>query len=278
MDVPQTFASQILTELVHAGLATSKAGRGGGYRLASPPESISLLQVVEAGEGPLRAERCALGDGPCRWDTVCPLHETWGAATAALRDTLAKTNLATLVARDIAIEQGVYPIPADAHRHSSPFVDIDDWVHVEAPVEAVATQLERVDSWLLPHVKSAYAQAEMLRQQIDPSGLTWTAPSISIVIVATCTPSTNERVSLTWDAGGARGPSSRFEGELELIEIDAERTELHMRGHFRPPLSIASSDPALAERLSKATVRSALREIAHVIETSASNLIPATTA
>jgi len=116
MDVPQTYASQILARLVHAKLATAKAGRDGGYRLVRTPDSVSLLDVIEAGEGPLRAERCALGNGPCRWDAVCPLHETWGAAAAALRDTLAQTSLAALVARDEALEAGTYPTPPDSHR------------------------------------------------------------------------------------------------------------------------------------------------------------------
>jgi DNA-binding IscR family transcriptional regulator len=55
---------------------------------------------------------------------VCPLHETWGAATAALRDTLAGTSLATLAARDEAIEAGTYPVPTDSHRPGAPIVDI----------------------------------------------------------------------------------------------------------------------------------------------------------
>ena len=41
MAVPQTFASQILGELVRAEIAVSKAGREGGYRLALPPEKIA---------------------------------------------------------------------------------------------------------------------------------------------------------------------------------------------------------------------------------------------
>ncbi len=116
MAVPRTFASQILGELVRAEIAVSKAGREGGYRLALPPEKITVLEVVEAGEGPLRSERCALGEGPCRWDLVCPMHDTWSAATAALRDTLAQVTLATLAARDEAIEAGTYPTPAEPHR------------------------------------------------------------------------------------------------------------------------------------------------------------------
>ncbi len=119
MEVPQTFASQILADLVRAQLATSKAGKDGGYRLSRPPAEITMLEIIEAGEGPLRAERCALGNGPCHWDFVCPLHETWVGATAALRDTLAKATLATLVANDEALKAGTYLIPTDSHRQGA---------------------------------------------------------------------------------------------------------------------------------------------------------------
>lgn len=116
MGVPPTFASQILGELVRADIAVSRAGRDGGYRLTRPPEQINLLEIIEAGEGLLHAERCALGEGPCRWEQVCPLHETWQAATAALRQTLAEVDLATIATRDEALEAGTYPLPTDSHR------------------------------------------------------------------------------------------------------------------------------------------------------------------
>src|ERR1019366_9874119 len=67
-EVPAAFAPQILSDLVRAGLATSKAGRGGGYQLSRDAATITALEIVEAAEGPLAAERCALGGGPCKWE------------------------------------------------------------------------------------------------------------------------------------------------------------------------------------------------------------------
>jgi Rrf2 family iron-sulfur cluster assembly transcriptional regulator len=94
-------------------LAESRAGKDGGYRLSRRPDSISVLEVVEAGEGPLKPQRCALGDGPCRWEAVCPMHEIWSAATKAMCDELASTTLANLAARDLALERGEHLEPAD---------------------------------------------------------------------------------------------------------------------------------------------------------------------
>jgi len=119
VEVPRTWASQILADLVRVGLAVSKSGKEGGYRLTRSPKEISLLEIVEAGEGPLRAERCALGSGPCRWDDVCPLHDTWSRATEALRMVLDNTTLGELLERDEALEAGIYPVPEDSHRYLS---------------------------------------------------------------------------------------------------------------------------------------------------------------
>jgi Rrf2 family protein len=96
MGVPSTFASQILADLVHAGLASSKAGRDGGYRLRRPPAEISLLEVVEAAEGPLCPEECAAVDAACPLGASCPLRTTWQRAVGALRAVLATTTLADL--------------------------------------------------------------------------------------------------------------------------------------------------------------------------------------
>ena len=267
MDIPQTYASQILAALVHTKLAESKAGRGGGYRLLRAPGSVSLLDIVEAGEGPLRAERCALGDGPCRWNAVCPLHETWGAATAALRDTLAQTSLADLVARDKELEAGDYPIPLDSHRPGVVTVPIDDSVQVEASMSTVMRHLHAANSWLPSCVKESYAQAEAIRVSIDPSGLTWIPRSITTMAVSDHDSESTKRLRVTWEAGGAGGPASRFEGELDLRTVDPDRTHVRLHGIFRPPHQAAEADASLTDRLSRATVRSAMREIAHTIET-----------
>lgn len=100
MELPPSFTPQVLGLLARAGIAESKAGRGGGYRLARSPRRISMLEVVEAAEGPLANERCTLRGGPCRWDDHCAVHETWTRAREALRRQLARSSLAAVAAED----------------------------------------------------------------------------------------------------------------------------------------------------------------------------------
>lgn len=106
MDLPSGYTPQIMGILVRAGLVEAKAGRAGGYRLSRPPARISLLEVVEAAEGELIAERCTLSGGPCHWDDVCAVHPSWERATAALRASLSRARLSEIAATESALSQG----------------------------------------------------------------------------------------------------------------------------------------------------------------------------
>jgi len=55
-DIPERFLLKILKPLVSAGVLDSLKGPNGGYRLAKPAAKISLLEVVEAVDGPIRGQ------------------------------------------------------------------------------------------------------------------------------------------------------------------------------------------------------------------------------
>ena len=54
--VPRALARRIVTRLANAHLVIAGCGREGGLELARPPSEISLLDVIEAIEGPLTPE------------------------------------------------------------------------------------------------------------------------------------------------------------------------------------------------------------------------------
>jgi Rrf2 family protein len=264
-EVPRTFASQILADLVRAGLAVSRAGRDGGYRLSRSPGEISVLDVVEAAEGPLRAERCALGEGPCRWEAVCPLHETWTEATARLAELLAGTSLAEVAARDAVIEAGEYPVPADAHRSHAHAVALSDLVQVELPAPAVQGVLDGRRNW-----------SAVLGAAVHEVGELEGAASRPPPLVADCS---IEPLA----AGGAAGPASyllawrlsepggrsHFEGELHVDPVDAERCEMTVSGtwHQEGDDGVPATTEALGAR-SRRVLRGMLRRIAREVEES----------
>ncbi len=95
MAIPLHYTQEILTLLMKAGLVEARAGKQGGYRLLRQPSDISLLEVVEAAEGPLGLERCTISGGPCHWQaTVCAVHGAWEEANRAFTATLRGKSLA----------------------------------------------------------------------------------------------------------------------------------------------------------------------------------------
>jgi Rrf2 family protein len=120
MDIPLRYLTQILASLVQQGLLAAVAGPTGGYTLARPPQEISLLQVVEAAEGPIGLEQCVLRSGPCSWEDSCPVHIPWARAQSALAAQLAATSFADLAKSAAEIDAGTYVLPSDAPPHVVP--------------------------------------------------------------------------------------------------------------------------------------------------------------
>ncbi len=52
--IPERFLLKVLKPLVSAGLLYSVKGPNGGYRLAKQPKEITMLEVIEAVDGPIR--------------------------------------------------------------------------------------------------------------------------------------------------------------------------------------------------------------------------------
>ncbi len=116
MDMPLGFLHQVLQELQRTRLVISRPSRSGGYRLAKSAADITILDIVEALEGPIGAEECALRGGPCHWGEVCALHGVWSSAQEALTSQLASATLQQVANEDRALAEGTATIPENSHR------------------------------------------------------------------------------------------------------------------------------------------------------------------
>ena len=68
----------ILGELVQAGILKSTRGKGGGFRLARPPEEIRLFEIVQRFEpAPSAPRACPFGNQVCGDDSPCLAHTEW---------------------------------------------------------------------------------------------------------------------------------------------------------------------------------------------------------
>jgi Rrf2 family protein len=90
------FLSQAMTPLAERGWVRSEPGPSGGYLLTTDLYEVSVLDVIEAIEGPSDAGRCVLEDRPCGSSGPCVLHQPWQRARTQLLDELATSVLASL--------------------------------------------------------------------------------------------------------------------------------------------------------------------------------------
>lgn len=116
MDIPQRYLPQVVSPLISAGIVVTVSGPDGGYELSRPPKDVSLLDVIEAVDGPLEGDRCLLQGGPCDWDEVCPVHDAWLRAHRVLARELGRTTFAELARVDALLEAGTLSV-APGSRH-----------------------------------------------------------------------------------------------------------------------------------------------------------------
>lgn len=91
--IPPSFLAQILHELKRCGLATSRRGKTGGWKLTKSPNQVSLLEVVEA----LEPEALGLpGDGAGESGAV--VQQTFATAREATRTILSGITLESMAA------------------------------------------------------------------------------------------------------------------------------------------------------------------------------------
>lgn len=92
-EIPLSFLAKIIAQLSVAGLLQTMRGARGGVALARPPEEISLLDVVEAIDGPIMLNECVNGSFECPI-ADCPIHAVWCEAQEDLMVRLRDTNFA----------------------------------------------------------------------------------------------------------------------------------------------------------------------------------------
>lgn len=91
-----TYIAKIFQQVSRAGLTIAVSGPHGGYRLARVPEEISLIEIVEALDGPLRSECCLLSTGSCPQDERCGVRHVIQEAELAFYRFFEEQSLASL--------------------------------------------------------------------------------------------------------------------------------------------------------------------------------------
>lgn len=96
--IPESFLAKILGQLSRAGIVRSHRGARGGFSLAVDANAITLLDVVEAMEGPLHLNLCDMPE-PCIYKERCPIQFAWEEAESNLRNSLRSHKILELAAQ-----------------------------------------------------------------------------------------------------------------------------------------------------------------------------------
>lgn len=95
-NIPPSFLAKIVSQLSVAGVVQTSRGARGGVSLARDAADISLLEVVEAIDGPIMLNECVTDPTVCIFGEDCKVHKIWCEAQAELVNKLAGTSFASL--------------------------------------------------------------------------------------------------------------------------------------------------------------------------------------
>ena len=98
-NIPHQYLEQIFNQLGKTGLIKSTRGKKGGYKLAKPPEQVTVLQIVNALEGDIEF----VPESDSSNDVIVELFQE---AEDNLKKVLS-ANLADLVSRQQSLQKNV---------------------------------------------------------------------------------------------------------------------------------------------------------------------------
>ena len=94
--VPAGYLAKVMQGLSRAGLVHAQRGLHGGFTLATPPDQLTVLDVVQAVDPLQRIEHCPLGLKGHQ--SLCPLHRRLDNAVAMVEKALGASTIAELLA------------------------------------------------------------------------------------------------------------------------------------------------------------------------------------
>ena len=95
--IPAELLAKVLQRLARKGLLVSQQGTNGGYVLARDPAAISIVDVVEALEGPISITPCERGSD-CRQMPMCSVRDPLLKIKAKVVRVLGDTTIYELAA------------------------------------------------------------------------------------------------------------------------------------------------------------------------------------
>jgi len=96
LSLPNPTVSKVLKYLTQNGLLISQRGPSGGYMLSRAPDRITLMEIIDALEGPLALTECSAKDSACVIEAECSTRNQWKGINRFIYDLLAQIDLVKL--------------------------------------------------------------------------------------------------------------------------------------------------------------------------------------
>jgi len=94
LETTHQYLPQIMSPLVRRRWVSSSRGPRGGYQLEVGLDAVTVLDLIEAMEGPTDTNTCVLSGETCDASDPCAMHGAWSQARDALLGQLSSMSLA----------------------------------------------------------------------------------------------------------------------------------------------------------------------------------------
>ncbi len=95
--ISEKYISRLILSLNKAGLIISLRGAKGGLQLAKPPKEITLLDIIEAMEGPVSIVECVADKTFCKKSADCSACRVWSSLNKKIKKQMQEITLKDLL-------------------------------------------------------------------------------------------------------------------------------------------------------------------------------------
>ena len=97
-DISKKYLEIIVKELVHGGFVKGVSGKGGGYKLSRKPKDYTILEILEATEGPLSPVACIADKKyKCNRKKICKTLPMWTEYNELISDFFGSKKLSDIL-------------------------------------------------------------------------------------------------------------------------------------------------------------------------------------
>ena len=94
--VPSHYLSKIMRKMVESDYVISQKGHGGGFLLKKSPDTIRIIDVLNAVGFDMEGQPCVFGWDKCSNDKPCPMHPIWKNLKDCFRNWACHTSLSDI--------------------------------------------------------------------------------------------------------------------------------------------------------------------------------------